>query len=145
MGKVGIIGGVLALVGGALVLIESLLILLGMSLLGSALESYWALGAELYLLWPILSLILGAVALVGGVLALAGKKFGGVLAIIIAILWIIYPLLYELNIFVPDLLVLNPMGLLTVVLDHGIWVFTYEGLFVLVGGILGLWAGSGKE
>jgi hypothetical protein len=142
MGAAGKVGGVLALIGGALVLIESLLILMGTALFGTLIEATWLLGASMMIIWPILSLLLGVVALVGGILALSGKKVGGVLALIIAILWIIYPLLFQLGVFVPDLVVLTPMGLLTGLLDFGLWIFTIEGIIVLVGGILGLAASN---
>ena len=144
MGTVGKVGGILALVGGTLVLIESLAIFLGMPLFGGEMEVFWTNGAILYPLWPILSPLLGAVAIVGGVLALAGRKLGGLLVLITVILWITYPLLYELAIFIPELIVLTPMGLLDAWLNYQIWIFSFDVIIVMVGGILGLGASRNK-
>jgi len=145
MSTVGKIGGVLALIGGTFVLIESLMIYLGTPLFGSEMEVWWTNATVIYPLWPIISLLFGTVALVGGIVALAGKKLGGFLVLLIVVLWIIYPLLYELGTFAPDLIVLTPMGLLDARVNYKIWIFTLDVIIVLVGGILSLGTSKNKK
>ncbi len=144
MGGAAKAGGILALIGGALVLLEAILGMLGIPIFGSIFEAtqYGLLQASTTYL--IIALALGALALIGGILALAEKKAGGVIALIVAIIWIIPGLLLlfsPLILFqVPFLAFLQPPSFFFAMLGIGIWIFTIEGILVLVGGILGLTA-----
>jgi hypothetical protein len=134
MGALKIVGGILAVAGAGLVLFMVI----------SAIINY---GFNTYL--GIL-LILPIVALVGGILALAGKRAGGIIALIVGAIWLIMAILLSLDVLPPmptELLYLltqlPSLSFFVVYVDFTIWVFlTVEIVLVFVGGILATAGGS---
>ena len=135
MGALKVVGGILALAGSGL-----MLALIIMSGLGGG----FGLSHFLVMILPIL-------ALIGGILALAGKRAGGVLALIVGIIWVLFAVFANLGILVGDLpleliyILLPQVGLsfFLVYVGFTIWGFlTVEVLLVFVGGILAT-AGGG--
>ncbi|MDD1777746.1 MAG: hypothetical protein LUQ65_06205 [Candidatus Helarchaeota archaeon] len=90
MGALKIVGGIFALVAGVLVLLVPLAILLDLPIFDPTMMA--ALYGGIHAIEPMatyVNLILAILAIVGGILGLAGKKAGGVLALIAAIIWIL--------------------------------------------------------
>ena len=128
MSALKVIGGILALVGAVFVLITPVLAMI---------EYGFSMDSLIYLLWPLL-------ALIGGILGLAGKKAGGWLALIVGLIWVIFGVLVMTPVGQAWMLYLiTLMPYLTVLLGFTIWgPITIEAVLVLVGGILILAGGD---
>jgi len=130
MNGLKIAGGILSLVGAALVLLMQVIYLLTSSF-------YWQL---------IIQMILPIIALVGGILLLAGKRAGGILALIVGAIWLAIAILINFD------LVMSWMGYIMLppqfsffvyFLNFSIWGYLFvEIVLVFVGGILGVAGGS---
>jgi hypothetical protein len=133
MGAVKTIGGVLSLLGGAFVLIAALLAILSVNYGTMTLFIYWF---SAYPLMIFLSIALGALAIIGGILSMKGKTVGGILALIVGVLWLLGGILSPTSdIF---LMFLQP-SLIYALISIAIWFPLFiEPILVLVGGILGL-------
>ncbi len=137
MGANRVVGGILALAGAALMLIP---ILPDISLY-FALFSVDVMSGLLFLI----SFILIILALVGGIVALAGKKAGGILALIAGLVFVILGILVAVS----PMLLLGPVGLMwifswgttTIYLGLPLVLYIYmslETILVLVGGIIAI-------
>ena len=137
MGALKIVGGILAAAGAGLVL--AVLIMAGIGG-GFGLPHF-------------LAMILPVLGLIGGILAIAGKRAGGILALIVGIIWLLFAVLSNLGILVFSFpvelfyILVPQVGLsfFAVYIGFTIWGFlTVEVLLVFVGGILAI-AGGGDE
>ncbi len=129
-----LVGPILALVGGAIMLISSVFVFISIGiteaeLIGGGLT--WAdvgFPKELMYVRFALTLIWGVLGLIGGILAMLGKKFGSILALIGGIMGIA-------GMFIP-------LGTITIIIPFPVslsasFVFV-DPTLILVGGILGL-------
>ena len=130
MGALKIVGGILSLAGAALVLFMWVIIVL---------NTGFDVSMLIYLILPV-------IALIGGILAIAGKRAGGVLALIVGAIWLVIALLINFGVFMPwmDYLILLPeFSFFVMYLDFTIWDFLFvEIVLVFVGGILAVAGGS---
>jgi hypothetical protein len=133
MGALKIVGGILAVAGAGLILVLQIMELIGY-------------GFTLALFY---TMILPIVALVGGILALAGKRAGGIIALVVGIIWVTVAILINLDIvtFPLDLYyLLAPIPVFSfflIYLGFTIWgLLTVETILVFVGGILATAGGS---
>ena len=120
MGIGKLIGGILALAAGAMILIGLFLWMNGDGVTLDMPIAWWNIASS-------------AVAIVGGILGLLGKKIGGILALIVGALWIIGGILAITYVTI-DFVALS------VTLYYWIYDFTYvvsiEAIIAIVGGIL---------
>jgi hypothetical protein len=134
MGALKIVGGILAVVGAGLILFLEILYLID-----------WGFSTDL-----VMAMILPILALIGGILAIAGKRAGGILALIVGIIWLLMAILINIDVLptLPDeiffLLVQYPMfSVFAMYADFTIWFYlTVEIILVFVGGILATAGGS---
>lgn len=126
MGALRAVGGILALIGAALVLFMQVLFILNFGFYG---------GFILLMILPIL-------ALVGGILAIAGKRAGGIIALIVGCLWLVFGILVFSGVYIPwlsDICFLEPIfSVFLIYLSITIWsiFILVETILVLLGGIL---------
>ncbi len=126
MGALRVVGGVLALAGAALILVEVIIVIMNVGFVAD----------------EIMLLLLPIIALIGGILGIANKRAGGVLAMIVGIVWVIGAILFYMLIPFSLYLIAAP-GWLSVTLGFTIWSFvTIEVVLVLVGGILTIAGGE---
>ncbi len=129
-----LVGPILALAGGCIMLIAGFFVYTSIAITEASLTSgglSWAdvgFSRELMYLRFILTLLWGVLGIIGGILALMGKKFGSILALIGGILGIA-------GMFIP-------LGTITVVISVPVSLSSsflfVDAALMLVGGILGL-------
>jgi len=140
MGAAKVIGGLLALVAGILSLLVALDLLIGIGIFGASISIYIGaiiLAGEFYIY---LGLIFAIIAIIGGIVGMAGKKAGGGIALIIAVIWLIGGFLAS---SVPLLFPMSAMLLWTgQIAIGGVGIISIEAIICLVGGILVLAGGS---
>jgi hypothetical protein len=131
MSGLKIAGGILSLAGGALVLLMQILWMMD-----------WGFTLDL-LLWMIMPIL----AVLGGILLLAGKRAGGIIALIVGAIWTTMAIL--INILLGplawmDYLYVFPMfSFFAEFVGFTIWGYIFvEVVLVLVGGILGVAGGK---
>ncbi|MHA1650996.1 MAG: hypothetical protein ACTSYB_12445 [Candidatus Helarchaeota archaeon] len=137
-----VIGGLLALIGGFMVLLPLLIHpIVGIQTAISLLS----VSFQYFLPWLVIFLI-SVLALVGGILAMAGKKAGGILALIMGLIIIIFLILPYI---IPDLYLITFMAYAS-----GTWELyvagsigfsfvatiyvSLESILILVGGIIAI-------
>jgi hypothetical protein len=125
MGALKVVGGLLALAGGVLVLISWITLVMAYLPITSS--------------WSLINLVAIVLAILGGILGLAGKKAGGVLALIAALIWILGIILVAID--PVNLSWMFPMSYLSALISLDIFV-TYESVLVLLGAIFILAGGS---
>ena len=130
MSGLKIAGGILSLVGAALVLFMQVLYILTISF------------DPLIFVYMILPII----ALVGGILLLAGKRAGGILALVVGAIWLTMAIFYILvysNAWMEYIMLLPQFSFFFTYLHFTIWLYVFvEIVLVFVGGILGVAGGS---
>jgi len=130
MSGLKIAGGILSLIGAALVLFMQV-------------EYLWV---HLFNWRLIILMILPITALVGGILALVGKRAGGVLALVVGAIWITIAILVNIDLamsWMDYLMVLREFSFFYVYLDFTLWHYVLiEIVLVLVGGILAVAGGK---
>lgn len=135
MGALRVVGGALALIGAGLIFFMAIIF---------GIDHGFQLGVILALILPIL-------AMIGGILAISEKKSGGILALVVGIIWLTMAILVNLGFLLtlPEelLLFLIPLpgfSVFLVYLGFSIWGFflTVEVILVFVGGILATVAAS---
>lgn len=130
MSGLKIAGGILSLVGAALVLFMQVLYILTHTISPMIF---------LYMIVPV-------IALVGGILLLAGKRAGGILALIAGAIWLTIAILVNFTVDVSwmSYLMLPPtFSFFVEYLHFTVWDFLFvEIVLVLVGGILGVAGGK---
>jgi hypothetical protein len=134
MGALKVVGGILATVGAGLLTVQ--LILIGMN---------YGFIPTLFL-----ALILPILALIGGIIALAGKRAGGIIALIVGIIWLTFAILYNLGFSTG--LPIEILAILAGALEASffywqfsitVWVWlSIEVVLVFAGGILATAGGS---
>ncbi|HUY00959.1 MAG TPA: hypothetical protein VMV49_15460 [Candidatus Deferrimicrobium sp.] len=132
------VGGILALAGGVLVVLLVLDMMIGLGIFTSMYMMTYAVLVMVYgELFIYINLVIAILAVVGGILALAGKKAGGALALIAGIVWLIGGFANLAMIF-PVSAIYAWTGQLVI----GGFLLSIEGILALVGGILALSGGS---
>ena len=133
MGALKIVGGILALAGAGLILVMQILFIFGF-------------GFDITIVY---SMILPILALIGGILALAGKRAGGILALVVGIIWLTMAILLNLSIIsISDdlaafIVQIPSYSFFLVYLGVYIWgLLCIETILVFVGGILATAGGS---
>ena len=133
MGALKIVGGILALAGAGLVLVVAVLNLI---------EVGFTTNILFLMILPIL-------ALIGGILAIAGKRAGGILALIVGIIWLTIAILINVGVISPfeewlQFVIQSPfLSFFFLYLGVIVWgSLTVETILVFVGGILATAGGS---
>ena len=133
MGALKIVGGILAIAGAGLVLFMVIGAIIDFGVSTALIEL----------------MILPIVALVGGILALAGKRAGGIIALIVGAIWLLIAILLNVTVIIlpVDLYYLlaqvPSLSFFVVYFSFTIWIFlTVEIVLVFVGGILATAGGS---
>ena len=133
MGALKIVGGILAVAGAGLVLFMQILALMDV-------------GFTMNLLYL---MILPILALIGGILALAGKRAGGIIALVVGIIWLTIAILLNVDVISPfeewlQFVIQSPFqSFFIMYVGIVIWGFlTVETILVFVGGILATAGGS---
>jgi len=135
------LGGILALVGGALVLLLDLLWLFSIDVTAifpvtaGLFAMALAVGMEPAILY--IQLIVGLIAVIGGILGLAGKRAGGALALIAGVIWLIGGFLWgNVVILTPLSSFLGWTNLIVISTGSSAIVITVEAILSVVGGIM---------
>ena len=133
MGTIRLVGGILAAVGAGLVILQYIYLML-------------LVGFDIGF---ILRMIVPAIALVGGLLAIAGKRAGGIIALIVGLMWFTLALILNLELissfewWVVYFTQFQNSSIFGFHLDFMVWGYlTVETTLVLVGGILATAGGS---
>jgi len=133
MGALKIVGGILAVAGAGLVLFMQILALMDVG---------FTMNLLYLMVFPIL-------ALIGGILALAGKRAGGIIALVVGIIWLTIAILINLDIISPfedwlAFVIQSPFqSFFVVYVGLIVWGWlTVETILVFVGGILATAGGS---
>ena len=133
MGALKIVGGILAVAGAGLVLFMQILALMDVG---------FTMNLLYLMVFPIL-------ALIGGILALAGKRAGGIIALVVGIIWLTIAILLNVDVISPfeewlQFVIQSPFqSFFIMYVGIVIWGFlTVETILVFVGGILATAGGS---
>ena len=130
MGTLKLVGGIITAATAGLILIMAI----------RALINGIYTGYLHYLLAP---MIVTIVVLIGGILAIMGKTIGGVIALIVGVIWLMTAIFLNVEVYPTEDWVLFLMhhadlSFFYVDLDFAVWGYLYvETLMVLAGGILG--------
>jgi hypothetical protein len=141
MGAARVVGGILALAAGVLSLLVALDLMIGIGLFGLTFGyMIQGMAASIYPMVLYVQLILAILAILGGILALAGKKAGGIIALIVAIVWLAGGFIWTLSTATVFLL---PFSAILAWTDQIIFmtsgtIISIEAIICLVGGILGM-------
>ena len=144
MSALKVLGGLIALVAGVLVLLP-VLELLGVSII--SFDYLWHYSFVEFLIgntFIYINLVLAILAILGGIIGIAGKKVGAVLVLIAAIVWIIGGLT------ISGLESLVPISFYTAMtgnslIGSGDWFLTLEAILALIGSLLILAGRSNKS
>ena len=129
-----VIGGLLALAGGGLVLASAIMATTGVF---ANLPVWGPELSDLYI-W-IVSLLFGILGVIGGIIALAGRSGG--LALVIGLVMVLTTVLIELNLIVSLGVYIGHYSLFAQYI-YVIPYVTFEGILVLVGGLVALPGGE---
>ncbi|NVM31723.1 MAG: hypothetical protein HWN65_22990 [Candidatus Helarchaeota archaeon] len=144
MGALKTVGGVFALVAGTLNIVVLLLAYMGAAVTPMIL--IYSLSLAVSPIGGIIGLALNGLLLVGGILGLAGKKAGGILALIAAAFIMLEGILisFVFNPFTqPELILMfNPWSFFVGFVGLSISFLTIEAILGLLGGIFILAGGS---
>ncbi|TFG05210.1 MAG: hypothetical protein EU536_02565 [Promethearchaeota archaeon] len=125
MGALKVVGGILALAGGVLVFIAWI------TLIG--------IGMDFLSLFSLVNLVAIILSIIGGILGIAGKRAGGGLALVGALIWILGIILIYIDPM--TFLFMLPMSWLGGYIPVDI-IISWESLIVLLGSIFILAGGS---
>lgn len=146
MGALKVVGGILALAGAALALLVALDLLIGLGIF-----NYMTFGGSFHMATALLSnniniyigLALALLAIVGAILGMAGKRFGGIFALIAGALWLLGGLMWlQMPMLAPMSAMLIWTGQINFMAFPMIYVISIEAILCLIGGILVLAGGS---
>ena len=144
MSALKVLGGLIALIAGILVLLP-VLGLLGVSII--SFNYIWQYNLVVILIgntFVYINLVLAILAILGGIIGIAGKKVGAILVLIAAIVWIIGGLtLSGLESLVPISFYTAMTG--NSLIGSGDWFLTLEAILALLSGLLILAGRSNKS
>jgi len=145
MGAAKAIGGILGLVSGVLVLLVALDLMIGLGIFG--LTATTMTYAALILLYGTtviyINLVIAIIALLGGILGLAGKKAGGGLALAAGIIWLIGGfLIASVPYLLPFSAIMAWTDQIIIISMPNVYFISIEAILCLVGGIMILAGGS---